>query len=187
MSKFLLLLGPSGVGKSSIIEELIHLDDRFIYISPYTTRPLREGETNKISIGTVEMMEMEKQGKFLVINKLYGISYATPRTPIEEALVANKFPILDWPVSNLRIMTDTFPNKLFLVYVSPPSIEVLKKRLNEDGRDTDGKRLERGREELEAYWSSQRSEAYDLEIVAKENRVSDIANKIYVAYKKALI
>jgi guanylate kinase len=187
MSKFLLLLGPSGVGKSSIIEELIRLDDRFVYISPYTTRPLRAGEVNKISIGMVEMKEMEKQGKFLVINKLYDISYATPRTPIEEALTTGKFPVLDWPVSNLRIMTSTFPARLFLVYISPPSIEVLKKRLSKDGRDGDGKRLKRGQEELEVYWSSQHAQVYDLEVVAEENMVSSIANEIYKAYRKSIV
>jgi len=48
----------SGVGKSCIIEELIKIDDRFTYISPYVTRPLRDGEKNKIHISGEEMDEM---------------------------------------------------------------------------------------------------------------------------------
>ena len=44
MQKFLLLLGVSGVGKSTIIRKLLAMDERFVYISPYITRQLREGE-----------------------------------------------------------------------------------------------------------------------------------------------
>ncbi|HBD04983.1 TPA: hypothetical protein DCZ32_00830, partial [Candidatus Uhrbacteria bacterium] len=58
MSKLLLLLGPSGVGKSAIIDELSKLDSRFVYISPYMTRPLRQGERNKIAVSDEQMDEM---------------------------------------------------------------------------------------------------------------------------------
>jgi guanylate kinase len=114
VSKFLLLLGPSGVGKSTIIEELCRIDKRFVYISPYTTRPLREGEKNKISISGEQMDEMWSRRELLVINKLYGIRYATPRLPIEEALASEGFPVLDWPVSRIEVMNQAFPNQLYV-------------------------------------------------------------------------
>ena len=60
------------------------------------TRPLREGERNKISISGKEMDDMSERGDFLIINELYGVRYATPRLPIELALAAGNFPILDW-------------------------------------------------------------------------------------------
>jgi len=105
MSKFLLLLGPSGVGKSSIIEELLQLDSRFVYISPFMTRALREGEKNKISISGEEMDKMWNRGELLVINELYGIRYATPRLPIVQALAQGNFPVLDWPISRIEAIT----------------------------------------------------------------------------------
>ncbi|MBU4010588.1 MAG: guanylate kinase, partial [Proteobacteria bacterium] len=62
LSKFLLLLGVSGVGKSTLIRELKRLDERFIYISPYMTRPLREGESDKIEVSNEEMDLMISKG-----------------------------------------------------------------------------------------------------------------------------
>jgi guanylate kinase len=186
MSKFLLLLGPSGVGKSSIIEELIRIDNRFIYISPFMTRPLREEEKNKISISGEEMDEMWGRRELLVINELYGIRYATPRLPIVQALAKDNFPVLDWPISRMDVMTQAFPSQLHVVYISPPSIEALRQRLAKDGRDTDGHRLRSAREELEAYESSRYIGIYNFEIVAEENQVPKIAHAIYTNYLQFL-
>lgn len=182
MSKFLLLLGPSGVGKSSIIEELIRLDSRFVYISPFMTRLLREGEKNKISISGEEMDEMSERGEFLVINELYGVRYATPRQPIEQALKEGDFPVLDWPISRMSVMTEAFPDQLYVVYISPPSIEALQQRLARDNRDADGHRLRSAREELEALESSRQVGIYDFEIVSEENQVPKVAQTIYANY-----
>ncbi len=182
MSKFLLILGPSGVGKSSIIEELILLDNRFVYISPFITRPLREGEINKIFLDKKEMDVMSKQGKFLAINELYNIYYATPRLPIEEALKNNLFPILDWPISKIEIMTQAFPHRLFIVYISPPSIKVLQQRLKKDSRDKDGCRLKSAQEELIAYKSHQDLGILNLQIISEENQIPKVAHEIYINY-----
>lgn len=85
-TKFLLLLGPSGVGKSTIIRDMQAMDSRFVYISPYITRSLRKGEQDKIQISNQEMDERAARGEFLVINSFYGIRYATPNDSIERAL-----------------------------------------------------------------------------------------------------
>jgi guanylate kinase len=187
MSKFLLLLGPSGVGKSTIIQDLIRMDDRFIYISPYMTRPLRSGETDKVSISESQMDEMDRCGEFLTINQFYGgIRYATPRTPIVESLAAGKFPLLDWPVSRINIMTREFPNRLYVVYVLPPSIEVLRRRLGGDNRDADGSRLKSALKELEAFHSSEYLGVYDFEIISEDGQTPKIAQAIYFKYLKSL-
>lgn len=182
MNKLLLLLGVSGVGKSAIVEKLIQLDNRFIYISPYMTRLLREGEKDKISITDGQMDEMWKKGELLAINELYGVRYATPRLPIIQAMTEGSFPVLDWPISRIEIMRRAFPAQLFVVYVSPPSIEVLQQRLAKDKRDIDGERLRRAKEELDAYWASHYIGDYDFEITAEENQVFETACTIYVNY-----
>lgn len=186
MSKFLLLLGTSGVGKSAIIDELSKLDKRFVYISPYMTRPIRPGERNKVAVSNEQMDEMWQRGELLVINELYGgIRYGTPRLPIAEALVAGKFPVLDWPIARLEVMTHVFPCQLFVVYVSPPSINVLRQRLAKDRRDADGMRLASATEELQEFWSSRYVGAYDYEIVSEDGRVAEIAEAIYSNYLKS--
>lgn len=61
-TKLLLLLGPSGVGKSSIIRELQATDARFVYVTPYTSRVLRPEETDKVHVTADQMDELEKNG-----------------------------------------------------------------------------------------------------------------------------
>jgi len=186
MSNFLLLLGPSGVGKSAIIDELSKLDSRFVYISPYMTRPLRPGEKNKIAVSNEQMNEMQRIGELLAVNELYGgIRYGTPRLPIAEALATGNFPVLDWPIARLEVMTQAFPGRLFVVYVLPPSIDVLRQRLAKDGRDADGTRLTSALEELQGFWSSRYVGAYDYKIVSEDGQVTDIAEAIYFNYLKS--
>ena len=182
MSKFLLLLGPSGVGKSALIHELIRLDARFVYISPYTTRPLRAGETNKIHISAAQMDEMDGRGEFLVVNELYGIRYATPRAPILQAFAAGNFPVLDWPVDRLRVMTEAFPRQLCVVYVAPPSMVVLEDRLGRDGRDESGSRMALARDELEAYWRGDYDPLIDHRVVSEEGHLPALSQRIYSLY-----
>jgi guanylate kinase len=186
LSKFLLLLGPSGVGKSAIIDELLKLDAKFVYISPYMTRSLRPGEKNKIPISEEQMNEMERRGEFLVVNTLFGgIRYGTPSLPIIQAFGAGDYPILDWPVDRLLVMRQTFPEQLFTVYISPPSIHVLRERLAKDGRDVDGTRLASAEKELQRYLSSKYAGLYNLEIISKDNEILEIATKIYIGYLKS--
>lgn len=182
MSKFLLLLGPSGVGKSSIIERLRQADERFVYISPFMTRLLRDGEKDKVSISDEEMDRRLDRGEFLVINERYGIRYATPKQPIMQALNKGKFPVLDWPISRMLVMTENFPDQLYRVYIAPPSIEVLEQRLSIDGRDTDGSRLKDAQLELEAYWSLQYADMYELEVVTEDHELVKVTNAIYKSY-----
>jgi len=121
-----------------------------------------------------------------VVNRLFGdIRYGTPRLPIAEALAGGIFPVLDWPIDRLDVMTQTFLGQLFIVYISPPSIDVLRQRLAKDGRDTDGKRLASATQELQSFWSSKYVGAYDYEIVSEDDQMVEIAKAIYSNYIKS--
>ncbi len=184
-SKFLLLLGVSGVGKSTIIRELRKLDSRFIYISPFMTRELRFGETDKIPITGEQMDEMERQGKLLVVNELYGVRYATPREPIEQAFAGEQFPLLDWPIDRLHVMQQAFPKKLFTVYVEPPDAETLRQRLV-DGRDLEEKRIDAATAELATLAQGTYDDAIDHRVVSSEGEVASVAHAIYHEYTRAM-
>lgn len=180
-AKFLLLLGVSGVGKTSIIKELLKLDNRFVYISPFVTRPLRDGETDKISVTNEELEKQVNAGEILAVNDIYGIRYGTPRSPIKDAFGSGMFPLLDWPVKRLNIMEEEFGDRLFRVYIEPPSITELKTRLGQDSRDESGHRLRAAISELEMFWSGDLTGKYDIRIVADGN-LPTIAKYIYAAY-----
>lgn len=182
-TKFLLLLGPSGCGKTTIIHELRRLDNRFIYISPYITRPLRDGEQDKIAITDEVMDAMDQAGEFLVINPIYGIRYGTPRTPILQAFVGGKFPVLDWPADRMDIMINAFTmDRLYVVYVAPPNLAELRKRLEKDGRDKDGTRLAAGVSELARYRAGDYDEIIHYRVVSTQDAIPQIAHSIYVRY-----
>jgi guanylate kinase len=186
VSNFLLLLGPSGVGKSTIINQLKELDDRFVYISPYTTRQLRKGEKDKVSISDEIMDKKDKAGEFLVINNLYGIRYATPRLPIVKALGKQNFPVLDWPIDKIDIMLQAFPNKITTVYVSPPNLDELKHRIEKDGRDSDGSRFESAKKELQRYWSGEFDQFCNFKVVNYTDANTETGLKIYASYLKSI-
>ena len=185
-SKFLLLLGPSGTGKSTVICELRQMDSRFVYISPYMTRELREGEKDKIPITDTVMDEMNSRGEFMVINKLYGIRYATPNTSIVQALDSGNFPLLDWPVSRMDVMTTAFPDRLFTVYLVPPSEEILRARLGQDKRDPTGSRLQAALQEFTELQKGAYNHLIDLSVVTDDNQVLQIAQSVYAAYRAAI-
>lgn len=186
MSKFLLLLGPSGVGKSVIIEELLKFDPRFVYISPFMTRPLRTGERNKIAVSEERMDELSRCGELLTVNVIYnGIRYGTPKLPIMKALEMGNYPVLDWPIERLEVLTQHFPDRLFVVYVSPPSIDVLRQRLTKDGRDADGTRFKSAEKELQRYWASEYVGSYDMAVVSEEDKITEIATAIHTDYLRS--
>lgn len=183
-SKFLLLLGVSGVGKSTIIRELRNLDNRFVYVSPFMMRELRAEETDKNPVTDAEMDEMEREGKLLVVNELYGVRYATPREPIEEAFREERFSLLDWPITRIRVMQEAYPNRLFVVYVEPPDREILRQRLA-DGRDPDEERFHAAMPELEAFASGAYDDLIDLRVVSEEGGAAAVARSIYRSYLEA--
>ena len=184
-SKFLLLLGVSGVGKSTIIKRLRELDDRFTYISPYVTRPLREGEIDKKSISSDEMDQLIASGEILVVNEIYGIRYATPSEPIDGAFATGFFPLLDWPIGKLAIMTERFGNQIFTVYIEPPTITELKRRLGKDQRDRSGTRLLEAIAELELLGKGRFDDMCNIRLVLDDN-VNEVAEMIYRAFIHSL-
>jgi len=181
-TKFLLLLGPSGVGKSHLMRALQELDSRYTYISPCTNRRLRDGETDKVHVSDSVMDRMAEAGEFLVINEKFGYRYATPRQPIGDAFAAHRFPLLDWPISRIDIMQQAFAGRLYVTYVLPPSLEVLAERLRSDARDPDGLRYREAVSEIERQQAGDYDALYDLAVVNHDNEAPAVAATIHTAY-----
>ena len=185
-TKFLLLLGPSGVGKTTIIKKLREIDARFAYISPHITRRLRKGESDKVYVSNRKLDELVATGKILVVNALYGIRYATPKEPIEKAFENGQFPVLDWPIDRLDIMRRHFHQRLFTVYVRPPNFKTLRLRLLEDDRDIDKERLRAGIAELRRLRQGEYDDLIDLCVMNPSGTSDMVAEKIYKRYLAAL-
>ena len=147
-SRFLLLCGVSGVGKTTILEKLCCCDHSFTPVPTFTTRHLRPGERHKVCVKLQEIEKMQKVGAVLFRTEIYGAVYGTPRYPIEAALQKGRFPVLEWPVENINAMQRLIA-KIFTVYLKPPSLYEWMRRLSTDERDHDESRLKKGLRELQ--------------------------------------
>ncbi len=128
--KFIVVSGPSGVGKGTICNKLINELNAWYSVST-TTRAPREGEIDGVNYYFVSKEEFEKRianGEFLEYNyyndNYYGTSKKTVLEKMEEGV--NVFSEID--VNGAHNIKKLFPDAL-LIYIAPPSMEELKKRL----------------------------------------------------------
>lgn len=175
--RFIVLSGPSGVGKGTICNRLIN-DLNAWYSVSMTTRDMREGEVDGVNYYFVNKDEFEKrieEGNFLEYNIYNGNYYGTPKDKIIEKMEEgiNVFSEID--VNGAFNVKKIFSNAL-LIYIAPPSIEVLKERLvgrGTEDEETIEKRLKIAEEELK------RIDFYDYVVVNDDideatNKVKDI-------------
>lgn len=180
MKPFVLFLGVSGVGKSTIMRQMISdRPDQYTYISPFTTRKLRPGETDKIHVSESEYMAMLNNGEFVYDNPLYGVRYGTPKKPILDAFDLSKIPLLDFPLTDVPKLN--LPNMVtpIGVYCFPPDINEWYERMAKDGRQNLS-RLKKGYRELEhlsipGYVATEINYA----VVTRSNQISDLAENVH--------
>jgi len=182
---FIIMLGASGAGKTTIVKQLKKLDSRIVYIKPYTTRPLRQDETDKISVSLDELtllskqeQLLERQGNMTDIDNCYGACYGTPITPIQTALANGQIPVLDFPISKIEEVQRIFGESLFCVYVVPPNLATLQKRLAADGRDKEGKRFQGAIEELNLFAQGTFNHIIDKVIISYDGCIESYAQEI---------
>ncbi len=183
-SLFILLLGPSAVGKSTIIQKLIGDGViHFNYVKPFMTRQNRPDESDKISVSENQFADHERRKEFVAVNDLYGVRYGTPLSGILGPLSQNKVPVLDYPLQ--RVQTLIRPDyNLLGVYIYPSSIESWMDRVKQTGRNTNN-RLATGLTELEALAECGMSHPFiDLSIVNSDGDPTTSANSIIDAIKK---
>jgi guanylate kinase len=140
----LVLAGPSGVGKGTIVEGLrARVPGLWVSVS-YTTRPPRPGETDGQDYHFVSRATFEglrDAGGFVEWFEVYGDLYGTPRAPVEEHLAAGDHVLLEIDVQGALRVREVIPAAV-LVFVAPPSPEELRRRLAARGTEAPGE-LER--------------------------------------------
>ena len=185
MSKLLVISGPSGVGKCTIVG---HLEDMYeekgkkLYLSiSCTTREPREGEKDGVNYHFLSRENFEKKienSEFLEYSEYCGNYYGTPREYVEKQIAAGKDVILEIEVQGALQIKKKFPNTL-LLFVTPPSAKELAQRLRDRHTETDEQiagRLSRATEEVE--WISK----YDFLVINDDiERSVDRLNDIIVA------
>jgi len=131
--------GPSGVGKGTLIEMLMKRfpDEQFGFSVSHTTRKPREGEVDGVhyNFSTVETMKKEiDEGKFIEYAEVHGNYYGTSVASVEKVQSAGKICILDIDVQGVQSVKKSTLKPVYL-FISPPSMEELERRLR--GRGTE--------------------------------------------------
>jgi guanylate kinase len=129
----IIISGPSGVGKDTIIDALRHRprSKDYHYVVTCTTRARRPGESDGVSYNFLDPArfgELRKAGEFLEANQVHGHWYGTPRRQVREALAAGRDVILKIDVQGAQFVKETVPEAL-LIFLVPPSLEDLFHRL----------------------------------------------------------
>ena len=154
-ARLTVLSGPSGVGKDSVIE-LIRARSPWVWLSvSCTTRPPRPYEVDGLHYHFVDRDEFKreiKRGELLEWAEFAGNLYGTPRGPVERALALGDPALLKIDLQGARQVRATMPDAQ-LVFLAPPSVEELRRRLigrGTDDEETIRRRLAHADEELAA-------------------------------------
>ncbi|XP_017879555.1 guanylate kinase isoform X1 [Ceratina calcarata] len=151
----LVLCGPSGSGKSTLIKRLFEeFPDTFGFSVSHTTRSPRPGEEDGKHYYFTTKDEMQKQieqGKFLEHAVFSGNMYGTSKRAVEDVKRAGKVCVLDIDVEGVKQIKQTSLDPMY-VFVKPPSMEELEKRLRSRQTETEEsleRRLSVARVEME--------------------------------------
>lgn len=153
MSFLIVISAPSGTGKTSIVSSLLQIDPDIHLSVSYTTRSPRQNETDGrdyFFVDRARFQEMSKQGDFLESAEVYGNYYGTSRRWIEDEMAAGKEVLLEIDCQGALQVRELYPQALS-IFILPPSLEVLKHRLEQRGMDEDKvieRRLSAAREEV---------------------------------------
>lgn len=153
--QLVVLTGPSGVGKGTLVQRLLALHpDWFLSISA-TTRSPREGEIDGQSYYFLSKDQFQTwiaDGKLLEWAEYAGNYYGTPREPVAAQIAQGKTVLLEIEVVGAKQIQQTFPEAR-RIFILPPSVDILETRLRGRGTDPESaiaKRLAQAKEELAA-------------------------------------
>lgn len=148
-----ILSGPSGAGKGTLVKELVKFPENEVSVSA-TTRNPREGEVNGLDYHFLTVDDFKRliaEDGVLEYAQYCGNYYGTPKAQIEAWLAEGKNVILEIDVQGCR-QIKAKRSDVVTVFIAPPSMEVLEKRLRGRGTETDdviAKRLQAAKGELE--------------------------------------
>lgn len=136
----LVLSSPSGAGKTTLSRRLMAADDRVVVSVSSTTRPPRPAERDSedyvfVDDATFDLMVADDA--FLEHATVFGHRYGTPRGPVEEALAAGRDVLFDIDWQGTQKLHLKMPQDLVRIFILPPSMAELERRLRARAQDPD--------------------------------------------------
>lgn len=126
--------GPSGSGKTSLCDKLADELDFVERSISVTTRPQRSKERSGkdyIFVSLEDFQRMKNEGAFLETAQVFGNWYGTPREPVERSLSEGKIIVMDIDTVGAMNVKNLLKERCITVFVFPPSMDELRRRLEE--------------------------------------------------------
>ena len=161
----LVLSGPSGAGKSSLINKIADDIGEYYFSISTTTRTIREGEEEGVHYHFVSKDEFVKDldnDNFLEYAVVHGNYYGTSLKPVRKALHEGKLVVFDIDVQGNMAVKNRLGDITTSVFITPPSLSELEKRLK--NRSTDSDEVIEGRLKM-AKREIQRTSEYDYLVI----------------------
>jgi guanylate kinase len=168
--QLIVLTGPSGVGKDTVLHELFDLDPALAYCVSYTTRPPRPGETEGVSYFFVDeatFRAMIDRDEFFEWSTVYGELKGRTFETVNNAIASGRDTVIKIDVQGADKVRARIGDSGTYVYLLPPSMEALEQRLIE--RATEDPASLRARQEL-AVAELALKDTYDHQVVNDDAR-----------------
>ena len=128
----IVLSSPSGAGKSTIARMLLDADKDVTISVSATTRPKRNGETDDVDYHFVD-----DDGEFVEWAPVFGYRYGTPKAPVKQALRQGRDILFDIDWQGTQQLQAAMGEDLVSIFILPPSMQELERRLRARGTDSD--------------------------------------------------
>ena len=171
---------PSGSGKTTIVRMVLQKMNDLFYSVSATTRKKRPGEVDGkdyIFVTHETFAKWIDEGKVVEWAEIYGEYYGTPKAPIDRALKEGRDVILDLDIHGKRALEKLYGKDVVSVFLLPPSIEELRRRLISRGAESPEKlklRLALSKEEMKWGYEYDYIVLNDIREVATDNVISII-------------
>jgi guanylate kinase len=152
-AKLFVFSAPSGTGKTTIIQNVLSNNPEFVFSISVTTRKQRTGEIAGVHYYFVDEAQFIKnieEEKFIEWEKFYDYYYGTLKETIDTNLKAGKTIVFEVDVKGALKIKKQYPSAV-LIFIAPPSLEILKERLVKRNTETEEdlrKRIERSELEM---------------------------------------
>ncbi len=148
------MVGPAGAGKNAIMNEVLRQLPDLHQLPTATTRPMRDTEEQgreHLFVSEAEFRLMDSRHELIESQTVHNHLYGTPRTTIENAMHGGRDLVADIEVLGATYLHHAYPNNTILVFVQPPSVADLIKRMSKRGETQDeiDRRLQRVEMEMQ--------------------------------------
>jgi guanylate kinase len=164
----LVLSSPSGAGKSTLSRKLLDKDKNVMLSVSVTTRKMRPGEKDGRDYHFIDRRRFDalvEKNELLEWAEVFDNYYGTPKKPVMDALAAGRDVLFDIDWQGTQQLGDKAPNDLVTVFVLPPSIPELKRRLHkraQDDYETINRRMAKAADEM-SHWFE-----YDYVVIIRD-------------------